>query len=116
MKSFLIAIFFSLFVVACYNEPAPPEYDENFTMKPNYKEPDTVSKTVSLLNYVDRKGLRQGKWILHGRDGNDSTFPDTAIWREGIYADSKEEGAWLEYFPNGKIKRKISFKRGVELK
>lgn len=114
--SLLLIFLFPLLFISCYDETAPPEMQDDYVAKPNFLSKDTVSENAPLINYIDRKGLRQGKWIVYGRESKDSVFPANAIWREGIYVDSKEEGVWMEYYPDGMVKRKINFRRGVELK
>jgi antitoxin component YwqK of YwqJK toxin-antitoxin module len=112
LKLFFAGTLILFFCSSCYND-TPPPVDGHLAEKPSYK---TEEDTAHLRNFIDSKGLRQGAWILYGNESKDSSYAPDAIWRRGIYVDSKEEGMWLEYFPNGKLKRKINFKRGIEVK
>lgn len=118
MKFFLLGIGV-LFLASCYDEQSPElsqnQSEDKVTLYTEDSKEDTVKQ---LNNYIDKNGLRQGYWKISAsmmRDENMNYAPD-AIVREGIYVDSKEEGVWLEYFPNGNLKRKVSYRRGMEVK
>ncbi|HET6992239.1 MAG TPA: hypothetical protein VFJ43_12980 [Bacteroidia bacterium] len=113
LKLFSAGICFFLLCISCYDQTSPVT-DQHLAGQPSLEtKEDTITQ---LKNYIDLKGLRQGAWTLYGKESKDSSYAPDAKWREGIYVDSKEEGIWLEYFPNGMIKRKINFRRGVEVK
>ena len=63
-----------------------------------YKE-FKLSPNGDTLNIVDKKGLKQGRWVntvgeLRGEPGYDE---------EGIYKDDKKTGKWRKYTVNGDI-------------
>ena len=58
-----------------------------------------LSANGDTLNAVDKKGMKQGKWVttvpeLRGEPGYDD---------EGIYKDDKKEGYWKKYTRDGDI-------------
>ena len=117
MRKLSFCFYFILFFSSCVTDVANAPLAEGIAEKPLTKmEKQPEEETSSLLNYVDGKGLRQGKWILYGVSCTDSTFPSREKWREGIYFDSKEEGVWLEYKRNGDLERKINYRSGNEIR
>lgn len=58
------------------------------------------------LNRTDEKGLRQGYWILYGRDFPDMGYADNVKVMEGQYVNNHKEGSWTKYHENG-ISRKL---------
>ncbi len=59
----------------------------------------TISPTGDTLNAIDKKGLKQGKWVvsvgeLRGEPGYDE---------EGVYKDDKKSGTWRRYHSSGDI-------------
>src|ERR1051326_3183465 len=61
------------------------------------------------LNRIDSLGRRQGYWIIRAGAEKRPGYSDTARYQEGYYKDSKKYGAWMEYYPSGKIKSKIAY-------
>jgi antitoxin component YwqK of YwqJK toxin-antitoxin module len=58
-----------------------------------------ISPNGDTLNAIDKKGMKQGKWVtsvpeLRGEPGYDE---------EGIYKDDKKEGTWRKYTTGGDI-------------
>lgn len=77
-----------LFLLCCLLANATAQYKE-FMLSPNG---DT-------LNIVDKKGLKQGKWVntvgeVRGEPGYEE---------EGFYKDDKKHGTWRKYTANGDI-------------
>lgn len=59
----------------------------------------SLSPTGDTLNAIDKKGLKQGKWVisvgeLRGEPGYDE---------EGVYKDDKKTGTWRRYNNSGDI-------------
>jgi antitoxin component YwqK of YwqJK toxin-antitoxin module len=64
------------------------------------------------INFTDATGKRQGKWIIFNRTKKLPNYTPDAKVEEGKYTDSKKVGSWMEYYPNGKLKNKITFENG----
>ncbi|MBN2682938.1 MAG: toxin-antitoxin system YwqK family antitoxin [Bacteroidales bacterium] len=68
----------------------------------------TVVLSVNLLaqkdtiNQLDANDLKQGYWVTY-----DAT--KTTVLEEGRYVDSKKQGVWKAYYPDGTIKSEITF-------
>ncbi len=65
---------------------------------------DTINKVVS--------GRRQGQWIVKADPLKDFDFKEGAVIEEGVYNNSRKEGLWKTYYPNGKLKSEITYERG----
>ena len=91
MKILLLKIFrlnFILLLLLPVMEQAKAQYKE-FSLSP---QGDT-------LNAIDKKGMKQGKWVntvgeIRGEPGYDE---------EGTYKDDKKTGVWRKYTANGDI-------------
>lgn len=64
------------------------------------------------LNQRDMQGLKQGYWILYGRDLPEKGYCDSCKVEEGEYKDDRKKGLWLIYHKNGKHRAKASFVDG----
>jgi hypothetical protein len=53
----------------------------------------TLSVHGDTLNAVDKKGLKQGKWVLHV----DPLRGEPGYEEEGIFINDKREGVWRKY-------------------
>jgi antitoxin component YwqK of YwqJK toxin-antitoxin module len=62
------------------------------------------------INVVDLEGKKQGFWIIFNRVKKLPDYKDDQKVEEGKFLDSKKEGLWKEYFANGNVKNKITFK------
>lgn len=58
------------------------------------------------INLTDGNKMKQGLWMNF-----DAT--NTVVIEKGTYLEGKKEGEWIHYFPNGNIKHKITFKKGI---
>ena len=72
-----------------------------------YKE-FKISPNGDTLNAIDKKGLKQGKWVnvvgeIRGEPGYEE---------EGIYKDDKKTGPWRKYTVNGDIIAMENYKFG----
>jgi antitoxin component YwqK of YwqJK toxin-antitoxin module len=61
-------------------------------------------------NTVDANGLKQDHWIIKGIDKHLPGYKDDEKIEEGDYKDNLKQGIWVQYFPGGSIKNKITFK------
>jgi hypothetical protein len=67
-----------------------------------------ISTTGDTLNYTDKKGRKQGKWVLRVEElrGN------PGYEEEGLYIDSVKEGYWRRYNLEGDFIALERFKKG----
>lgn len=65
------------------------------------------------INRVDANGKRQGYWVITAsmkKQGPPWT-PDQTV-EEGRYIDSRKDGKWIEYYPNGLVKYERNYVNG----
>ena len=67
---------------------------------------------VGDINQVDANGQRQGYWVITGYMAGDKAYRNEAVVEEGIFKDSKKEGIWKKYWPNGKMRSEINYAQG----
>lgn len=67
------------------------------------------------LNQTDANGLKQGHWIVYGKDMPDKGFCDTCKIEEGRFIDSKKNGQWILYNKNGQPRTLGHFVNGRPL-
>jgi hypothetical protein len=92
MKYF--ALLFSLSLFACGGEEPIPQSEP--------VQRDVESKRNVAPNFKDRQGLRQGYWVIYGKDDPASGYPDHGKIEEGNYRDDQKDGEWTFYKKNGK--------------
>lgn len=68
--------------------------------------------TKDTINFTDVNGKKQGQWIFFGRHNPKAGYRLEQKISEGRYKDNKKQGVWIDYFPSGNIKNKITFKDG----
>jgi antitoxin component YwqK of YwqJK toxin-antitoxin module len=61
------------------------------------------------INLVDENGLKQGFWRIFGRMKKLPEYQPDQVVEEGTYKDSKKNGLWKRFFPNGKVKDEIEY-------
>lgn len=61
-------------------------------------------------NFVDANGLKQGPWIIYNSTKHLPGYQDKDKVEEGNYKDNLKQGIWIQYYPGGAIKNKITFK------
>ena len=70
-----------------------------------------IASQDSSLNHTDPKtGWRQGHWIIRNSERHLPGYTDQDKIEEGNYRDNLKQGIWMQYFPGGMIKNKITFK------
>ena len=67
---------------------------------------DTINQTNS------ENGRKIGYWIVLGNMSKEKGYDANAKVEEGIYNNSRKNGLWKKYWPNGKLKSEIFYKRG----
>jgi antitoxin component YwqK of YwqJK toxin-antitoxin module len=60
--------------------------------------------------YTDANGLKQGYWTVLNSTKHLPGYSDQDKVEEGAYKDNLKQGLWLQYFPGGALKNKITFK------
>jgi antitoxin component YwqK of YwqJK toxin-antitoxin module len=60
--------------------------------------------------FTDANGLKQGYWIFTGATKKMPGYSETAKVEEGNFKDNLKQGLWIQYFPAGTIKNKVTFK------
>lgn len=55
------------------------------------------------LNFTDKEGLKQGYWVVYGKDNPATGYPDQAIIEEGRYEDDKKIDVWKYISVNNKL-------------
>jgi len=64
------------------------------------------------LNLIDANAKKQGKWVIRGRNNPKAGYQPEQVMSEGMYKDNRKTGIWIDYFPSGNIKNKITFVDG----
>ncbi len=59
----------------------------------------TLSAKGDTLNAIDKKGMKQGKWVVHV----DPLRSEPGYEEEGIFVNDKKEGTWRKYTLQGDI-------------
>ena len=118
-KIFFSAAFLAIVVFSSCSENAA---DENTNDSADLEvlttpgESNMPANMSSGLNYTDSKGRREGKWIIYGKMSGDAAYNPIGKFMEGEYKDGEKEGEWIEYNPDGTVKRKVNFSGGNEVK
>ena len=61
------------------------------------------------INTIDEKGLKQGFWKIFNKTKKLPNYSPDQVVEEGNYENSRKQGIWKRFFPNGKIKDEINF-------
>lgn len=57
------------------------------------------------VNQIDKNGLKQGYWVVLGKDRPGANCPPEGKVEEGRYKDNRKVGVWIKYYPDGKTPR-----------
>ena len=68
------------------------------------------SDTINQINADN--GRKIGYWVILGDMSKEKGYDATAKVEEGVYTNSRKNGVWKKYWPNGKLKSEIFYKRG----
>lgn len=58
-----------------------------------YGQADTLNQTIN--------GMKQGYWIVYGKDKPEKGYPENGKIEEGRYVDNRKQGIWIKYHPDG---------------
>jgi len=72
--------------------------------------PDYLVFEGDTINYVDENNLKQGFWKIFGRMKRIPAYQPDQVIEQGNYANSRKQGFWTKFFPNGKTKSEIEYK------
>ena len=68
------------------------------------------SDTINKIDPVN--GRKVGYWIVTGSMAKIEGYNSEAKVEEGVYVNSRKNGLWTKYWPNGNLKSKIKYKNG----
>ena len=71
---------------------------------------NVTSDTINKTNPVN--GRKTGYWIVTGSMSKINGYNSEAVVEEGIYVNSRKNGLWIKYWPNGNPKSEIKYKNG----
>ena len=78
-----------------------------YTVNAQYKT-YMLSAKGDTLNATDKKGSKQGKWVLHV----DELRGEPGYEDEGVFINAKREGIWRKYTLNGDLLAIENYKQG----
>lgn len=61
------------------------------------------------VNYTDENNLKQGFWKIFGRMAQLPDYQPEQVVEQGEYQNSRKQGIWKKFFPNGKTKSEIAY-------
>jgi len=61
------------------------------------------------INRIDDNNMKQGFWKIFGRMKKLPDYQPDQVVEQGKYKDSRKQGLWTMFFPNGKTKSEISY-------
>ena len=61
------------------------------------------------INVIDANNLKQGFWRIFGKMKKLPEYQPDQVVEEGNYENSRKQGMWKNFFPNGKIKSEIAY-------
>jgi antitoxin component YwqK of YwqJK toxin-antitoxin module len=61
------------------------------------------------INRIDANNLKQGFWKIFNRTKNLPGYDPDQVVEEGPYKNSRKDGLWRRFFPNGKVKDEITY-------
>jgi antitoxin component YwqK of YwqJK toxin-antitoxin module len=65
------------------------------------------------VNMLDIHNYKIGKWIVRGHNKHPACKNPTRVIEMGYYVNNRKEGEWIEYYCNGKMRNKLTYKNGV---
>ncbi|MBM78500.1 MAG: hypothetical protein CL846_08460 [Crocinitomicaceae bacterium] len=68
------------------------------------------SDTINKIN--PENGRKTGYWIITGSMSKIQGYSSESKVEEGVYVNSRKNGLWIKYWPNGNVKSKIKYKNG----
>ena len=61
------------------------------------------------INYIDENNLKQGFWKIFGSMAQVPDYQPEQVVEQGEYENSRKQGIWKKFFPNGKTKSEIAY-------
>lgn len=61
------------------------------------------------LNLIDENNLKQGFWKIFGKMKKDPDYEPDQVVEQGNFSNSRKQGLWKKFFPNGKTKSEIEY-------
>ena len=61
------------------------------------------------INVIDENNLKQGFWRIFGKMKKLPGYEPDQVVEEGNYENSRKQGLWKNFFPNGKVKSEIAY-------
>lgn len=61
------------------------------------------------INYIDDNNLKQGFWKIFGRMKKLPDYQPDQVVEQGEYENSRKQGIWKMFYPNGKTKSEIAY-------
>jgi antitoxin component YwqK of YwqJK toxin-antitoxin module len=61
------------------------------------------------INITDQANLKQGYWKIYNKTKKIPGYNDDQLVEEGNFLNSRKEGLWKQYFPDGKIKSEFTY-------
>jgi antitoxin component YwqK of YwqJK toxin-antitoxin module len=65
------------------------------------------------LNRLDEQGRKQGWWRITAPVDRKPGYDTGAVVEEGCYRNDRRTGTWKGYWPNGRVKSKITYAGGL---
>ena len=61
------------------------------------------------INYIDESNLKQGFWKIFGSMKKLPDYQPDQVVEQGDYENSRKQGIWKMFYPNGKTKSEIAY-------
>jgi len=71
-----------------------------------------ISQSDTINQLDDNSGRKIGLWIVTGEISKNNDYAKDAIVEKGYYKNSRKDGKWIKYWPNGNVKSEMFYKRG----
>jgi len=73
-------------------------------------QPDTQNTGAEKsINKTDEAGMKQGYWLVYGKDDPDSGYPSESKIEEGNYVDDEKSGDWVYYNISGEVDSMVTY-------
>lgn len=73
----------------------------------------TGTLPADTVNRLDEQGRRQGWWQITGPVPSKPDYHAGVLYEEGRYVDSRRNGLWKRYWPNGKARSEVNYLKGL---
>lgn len=62
---------------------------------------------------IDIHNFKIGKWVVRGHYKKHTCFKPDQVIEKGYYLNNRKEGEWIEYYCNGKMRNKLTYKNNI---